>query len=38
MVEDPLVQKRNEIVYRQICDAVDADINTEFFPAYREKR
>lgn len=28
----------NEDIYRQICDAVGADINTDFFPAYREER
>ena len=28
----------NQNVYRQICEAVGADMNTEFFPAYREER
>lgn len=28
----------NENVYKNICEAVGADINTEFFPAYREER
>lgn len=28
----------NEEVYKSICDAVGANINTEFFPAYREER
>lgn len=28
----------NEDVYKSICEAVGADINTEFFPAYREER
>lgn len=28
----------NMNIYRQICEAVNADINAEFFPAYREER
>ena len=28
----------NMDVYKRICDTVGADINTEFFPAYREER
>jgi len=28
----------NTDVYKNICEAVGADINTEFFPAYREER
>ena len=28
----------NEDIYRQICETVGADINSEFFPAYREER
>jgi hypothetical protein len=28
----------NQDVYRQICESVGADMNTEFFPAYREER
>lgn len=28
----------NEEVYKSICDAVGADTNTEFFPAYRKER
>ncbi len=28
----------NDRVYRQICESVGADMNSEFFPAYREER
>lgn len=28
----------NQEVYQQICEQVGADINSEFFPAYREER